>query len=363
MQYIKEFRNPKTSKLLLTEIEKLAFNIAKPINIMEVCGGHTYAIFRFGINKLLPDNINLISGPGCPVCVTPQSFIDEAIEFAKLPDTIIVTFGDIVRVPGSYSTLSKEKSNGAKIEICYSPMEALKIAEENSDKEIIFIGIGFETTAPLTASIIKEAKKRNLNNFSVLSSHKTMPNALFTLLNDDEVQVNGLICPGHVSAVTGLSIYDAIANELKIPSVVCGFEANDILQTILMILQQIDKGISIVENQYTRGVKITGNSIAQELIQKIFQPIKSTWRGIGNIPNSGLEISENYSDFNARTKFNVEIPEAKIIKGCICGEIMRGLKKPTDCKLFATHCTPENPQGACMVSSEGGCATYYKFRE
>lgn len=330
---------------------------------MEVCGGHTFAIFRFGINKVLPKNINLISGPGCPVCVTSQKFIDEAIEYSKLEDTIIVTFGDIVRVPGSYSSLSKEKSNGAEVKICYSPMEALQIAESNPTKKIIFIGIGFETTAPLTASIIKEAHLRKLSNFFVLSAHKTMPNALTALLDSDTVQVNGLICPGHVTAITGLSIYENIAKDLGIPSVVCGFEPNDILETILMILQQIKNHQSIVENQYTRGVRSDGNTKAQELIKEVFAPVDSEWRGIGIIPQSGLEISDHFSIYNIREHIHLDLAPTTKIKGCICGEIMQGIKKPTDCQLFAKQCTPQNPQGACMVSSEGGCATYYKFRE
>ena len=361
MRFIKEFRNPKISKMIINEISILSHDINRRINIMEVCGGHTYSIFRFGINKVLPENINLISGPGCPVCVTNQDFIDEAIEYSKLENVIIVTFGDIVRVPGSYSSLNKEKSSGAKVEICYSPMEALEIAKNNPAKEIVFIGIGFETTAPLTASIILSAKENNIHNFSVLSSHKTMPNALNTLLDSDKVQVDGLICPGHVTAITGFSIYDYIVNNLKIPSVVSGFEPNDILQTIMMLLRQIKDEKSVVENQYIRGVKKEGNIKAQQIINEVFVPSDSEWRGIGKIPLSGLEISENFQLYNARKKNPVNIPETRIVKGCICGEIMQGIKKPTDCKLFAKQCTPQNPQGACMVSSEGGCGTYYKF--
>ncbi len=363
MQYISDFRNPQDSKILLDKIHRLTEKINQPVNIMEVCGGHTYAIFRFGINKALPESINLISGPGCPVCVTDQSYIDEAIEYAKNPDVIIVTFGDIVRVPGSYSSLSREKSKGATVKICYSPMEALTIANQNPHKEVVFLGIGFETTVPLTASIVKEAAGRKLKNFSVLSSHKTMPNALNALLDSEKVMVNGLICPGHVSSITGFTIYDYIVEVLKIPAVICGFESNDILQTILMILEQINRGEAQIENQYTRGVKPRGNLKAQALIEEVFKPVSAQWRGIGEIPDSGLELSDKYSRFNVRKKLSVDIPEKKIIRGCICGEIMQGIRKPTDCKLFATACTPQTPQGACMVSSEGGCATYYKFRE
>jgi len=363
MKYIKEFRNPKISKLLINEIKSLSTKIDGKVSLMEICGGHTYAIFRFGINKVLPENINLISGPGCPVCVTSQSFIDEAIEYAKLPNVIISTFGDLVRVPGSYSSLTKEKSIGAKVEICYSPMEAIELAKQNPDKEIVFLGIGFETTVPLTASLVVEAQNQDIQNLSVLSAHKTMPDALFALLDAENVKVDGLICPGHVTAITGYSIYDKVVENLGIPSVICGFEPNDILQTIFMLLQQIKAGESKIENQYSRGVKPQGNLKAQQLIQKVFTPITSIWRGIGEIPKSGLELAEDFSQFNARRKFQVEVPEPKIIKGCICGEIMQGVKKPTDCRLFANVCTPQNPQGACMVSSEGGCATYYKFRE
>ena len=363
MKYIQEFRNPEISKLLIQQIKELSTQIHRKVNLMEICGGHTYAIFRFGINKVLPENINLISGPGCPVCVTSQSYIDEAIEYAKQPNTIIVTYGDLVRVPGSYSSLTKEKSNGTRVEICYSPMEAIELTKKNPDKEIVFLGIGFETTTPLTASLIVEAQKQNIKNLSVLSAHKTMPDALFALLDAESVQVNGLICPGHVSAITGYSIYNKVVEELAIPSVICGFEPNDILQTILMLLQQVSTGQAKIENQYTRGVRKEGNTLAQNLIQKVFLPVTSEWRGIGEIPGSGLEISETFSQFNVRRKLKIQIPEPKIIKGCICGEIMQGVKKPTDCNLFAKICNPQNPQGACMVSSEGGCATYYKFRE
>ncbi|MFP4546930.1 MAG: hydrogenase formation protein HypD [Fidelibacterota bacterium] len=363
MQYISDFRNPRDSKILLDKIHQLSQKIDQPVNIMEVCGGHTYAIFRFGINKALPERINLISGPGCPVCVTDQSYIDEAIEYAKNPNVIIATFGDIVRVPGSYSSLSREKSQGAVVEICYSPMEALTIAQKNPDKEVVFLGIGFETTVPLTATVIMEAARLGIPNFSILSSHKTMPNALNILLDSDGVVVNGLICPGHVSSITGFSIYEYIVNELKIPAVICGFESNDILQTILMILQQIANNEAKIENQYTRAVREHGNPRAQAVIKEVFSPVDSQWRGIGEIPDSGLEIAEKYRRFNVRNKLSVDIPEKKIIKGCICGKVMQGIKKPTDCKLFAKACTPQTPQGACMVSSEGGCATYYKFRE
>ncbi|MBN2280064.1 MAG: hydrogenase formation protein HypD [Candidatus Marinimicrobia bacterium] len=363
MNYIQEFRNPEISKIILHQIEEVSAQLERKINIMEICGGHTYAIFRFGINNVLPENINLISGPGCPVCVTSQSFIDEAIEYAKLPNVTLCTFGDLVRVPGSYSSLSREKSEGASIEICYSPMESLSLAMNSPGQEIIFLGIGFETTAPLTAALVLEAKSRGITNLSVLSAHKTMPRALYALLNSEMVKVDGLICPGHVSSVTGYSIYSEIVDNLQIPAVICGFEPNDILQTILMLVQQIRSDKAKIENQYSRGVKKEGNILAQKMMNRVFMPVTSYWRGIGNIPASGLEVAEEFNSFNARQKNSVAVPPERIIKGCICGEIMQGVKKPTDCQLFGTVCTPQDPQGACMVSSEGGCATYYKFRE
>ncbi len=363
MKYINDFRHPEDSKKILSRIEKTVSQIDQPIHLMEVCGGHTYTIFRHGLHQLLPDKINLISGPGCPVCVTDQAFIDEAIEYAKLDDTIIVTFGDMARVPGSNTSLNREKSRGAAVKICYSPMEAIEVAQRYPNKEIIFLAFGFETTAPLSAAVVLEAEKENLPNFSLLSAHKTMPEALFALLNSDCLQVDGLICPGHVSAITGFSIYERIVYHLNIPSVISGFEPNDILQTIFMLCRQIQHNTAKIENQYKRAVRADGNQKAKQLIQTVFEPVAAKWRGIGEIPGSGLELQSTYSRYNIRQKRPITVPPTKMVKGCLCGEIMQGIKKPTDCQLFGTSCTPQNPQGACMVSTEGSCGTYYKFRE
>jgi len=363
MGIIKEFHNTDISRLLLDKIRETAGKINRPLNIMEVCGGHTFAILKFGIDKLLPENVNLISGPGCPVCVTSQSFIDEAIAYSSLDKVMIATFGDIVRVPGSYSSLDREKARGAEIKICYSPDEALQVAEKHSEKEVLFLGIGFETTAPLTASLILEGRERGIRNFSVLSAHKTMPEALMALLKSDKVKVDGLICPGHVATITGLSIFQPIPEKLKIPAVVCGFEQNDILQCLFMLLRQIENQKPALENQYSRAVKTSGNLKAQQFMSEVFVPVNALWRGIGEIPNSGLDISPPYDLYNVRKKIKVELPEPQIVKGCICGEIMQGLRKPSDCALFGNRCTPDTPQGACMVSSEGSCAAYYRYRE
>ncbi len=359
MNYIEEYRDSKITRAILQEIFR--HNKFINTNYMEICGGHTVAIFKHGLRDTLPANIKLLSGPGCPVCVTDISFIDEAIELAKKKNVIIATFGDMLRVPGSYSSLMKEKSTGADIRICYSAMDSLKIAENNPDKEVVFIGVGFETTAPAIGVTIKTAKQKRLQNFSVLSSHKTMPNAIRALLDADEVAINGFICPGHVSAITGTTMYDFVAKEYNIPCVISGFEPSDILETILMLMKQTNTGEAKVENQYTRGVKKEGNLKALEILNDVFVPIDIKWRGIGLIPSSGLGISRRYSEFDTRKKIKIDLPLPKEISGCICGEIMRGVKTPKDCTLFAKVCNPENPQGACMVSAEGSCGTYYRY--
>ena len=357
MKYVDEYRNKEIAQKMLRQIKSIS---KKKINLMEVCGTHTVAIFRNGIRKILPPNINLISGPGCPVCVTPISNIDEIIALSREDNFIITTFGDMIRVPGSTSTLEKEKTDGADIRIVYSTLDALKIAQDNSSKEVVFMGVGFETTSPTIASAVLKAQKEKISNFSVLSVAKIMPPAMKALLEGKEVNIDGFICPGHVSAIIGSQPYNFIAAQYKIPCVICGFEPLDILQTIYMLVKQIEDGRAEVEIQYERAVKSEGNKIALDKINEVFEVVDSDWRGIGYIPLSGLEIKDNYGQFNAR-KFEVEIEETKEPKGCRCGEVLRGVIIPPECSLFKKVCTPENPQGACMVSTEGTCAAYYKY--
>jgi len=357
LKYVDEYRNKEIAQKILRQIKSIS---KKKINLMEVCGTHTVAIFRNGIRKILPSNINLISGPGCPVCVTPISYIDEIIALSRGENFIITTFGDMMRVPGSTSTLEKEKTDGADIRIVYSTLDTLKIAQDNSSKEVVFMGVGFETTSPTIASAVLKAQKEKIENFSVLSVAKIIPPAMKALLGGEELNIDGFICPGHVSAIIGSKPYNFITAQHKVPCVICGFEPLDILQSIYMLVKQIEDGRAEVEIQYERVVKPEGNKIALDKINEVFKVVDSDWRGIGNIPLSGLEIKDKYRQFNAR-KFVVETEETKEPKGCRCGEVLRGVITPPECPLFGEICTPENPQGACMVSTEGTCAAYYKY--
>ena len=357
MRYVDEYRNKEIAQKILRKIKSIS---KKKVNLMEVCGTHTVSIFRNGIKKMLPTNINLISGPGCPVCVTPVSYLDEIIALSRENDFIITTFGDMIKVPGSTSSLEREKANGADIRIVYSTLDALNIARNNPLKKVVFMGIGFETTSPTIASAILKAKEEKINNFSVLSVAKIMPPAMKSLLDVEEVNIDGFICPGHVSAIIGSDPYSFIASQYKVSCVICGFEPLDILQAIFMLVKQIEEGKAEVEIQYKRVVKPEGNKIALKKLKKVFSIVNSNWRGIGNIPQSGLEIRNEYSQFNAR-KFKIIVEETKEFAGCRCGEVLRGMITPIECPLFKKVCTPEDPKGACMVSSEGTCAAYYKY--
>ncbi|MBA7531372.1 Hydrogenase maturation factor HypD [subsurface metagenome] len=357
LKYVDEYRDKEIAQKILRQIKSIS---KKKINLMEVCGTHTVAIFRNGIRKILPPSINLISGPGCPVCVTPISYIDEIIALSRKEDFIIATFGDMIRVPGSTTTLEKEKADGADIRIVYSTLDALKIAQDNSSKEVVFMGVGFETTSPTIASSVLKAQKNEIDNFSILSVAKIMPPAMKALLEGKEVNIDGFVCPGHVSAIIGSEPYNFITTQYKISCVICGFEPLDILQGIYMLVKQIEDGRAEVEIQYERVVKPEGNKIALKKLKKVFSIVNSNWRGIGNIPQSGLEIRNEYSQFNAR-KFKITVEETKEFAGCRCGEVLRGIITPIECPLFKKVCTPEDPKGACMVSSEGTCAAYYKY--
>jgi hydrogenase expression/formation protein HypD len=319
------------------------------------------AIHRFGLASLLPSNIQLISGPGCPVCVSSQLFIDKAMAYSKIPGTIITTYGDLIRVPGSSTSLEKERAAGSDIRIVYSALESLEIARGNPEKNVIFLGIGFETTAPATAATIIKAKKEKISNFFVLSAHKVMPPVMKALV-EEGVKINGFIAPGHVTAITGTSIYNDLASVYGLGVVVSGFEPADLMQAVLMLAIQMESGTPKVEIQYQRVVHYKGNIIAQQLLDEVFVHSDDSWRGLGMIPDSGLKIRENFSSFDAEKQFTVNVPESVEPKGCICGQILRGIKTPEDCTLFAKKCSPSHPVGACMVSAEGTCATYYKYR-
>ena len=333
----------------------------KTINIMEVCGTHTMAIAKNGITQLLPESINLISGPGCPVCVTPREEIDRVIEIIKKYDITLFTFGDMIRVPGTNSSLGYEKSSGKKIRICYSPADAFDFAIKNPHDKILFLAIGFETTAPITAALAKRALYASANNFYIYSMHKIIPPAIGVLLEDPKTRIDGFLMPGHVCTVTGFKPFNFIAEKYRTPAVISGFEPANILQSIYEILKQIECGKPEVYNVYRKVVKPGGNPVAFNLIYEVFETIDSNWRGIGNIKNSGLRFKDNYRAFDAIEAFPVDQINSKDIPGCECGNILKGIKKPCDCRKFARICTPDNPIGPCMVSSEGACAAYFKY--
>lgn len=357
MKYIDEYRDATIINKIAEQIKSIS---KKEIALMEVCGGHTMSIQKFGIPSLLPKNIRLVSGPGCPVCVSSKKFIDTAIVYASMPDVIITTFGDLIRVPGSTSSLEREKANGADIRIVYSPLSALQFAKENINKKVVFLGIGFETTSPTCAAAVAKAVEEDVDNFLLFSSHKIMPPAMAALI-DEGVKINGYICPGHVTAITGTAIYEPIVKAYNLGCVVSGFEPVDIMQTILMLVKQFETGQAKVENQYSRVVKPEGNIRAQIMLNEMFELRDDWWRGLGVIPASGQVLKEKYAMHDVEKVIPVNVPEPVEPKGCICGEILKGLKTPKKCKLFGTACTPINPIGACMVSSEGACAAFYKF--
>lgn len=328
---------------------------------MEVCGTHTMSIFRSGIRTLLPARISLVSGPGCPVCVTSQNEIDSFIETARADDVIVATFGDLLRVPGTNSSLQKERASGKDIRIVYSTSDALEIAKKNPQKKVAFLGVGFETTAPTIAASILSAKEIGLYNYFVFSAHKLIPPALVTLLGTNGVNVDGLILPGHVSVIIGTKAYLRLFNQYQVPCVVTGFEPADILQAIFMLVKQIEAGSPRLENGYRRAVTFDGNEKAKKIMQDVFETVDATWRGMGTIPKSGLKIRDRFSSFDAQKALNISVPAAEEPKGCACGEILTGLKVPLECPLYKSVCTPVNPVGPCMVSSEGTCAAYYRY--
>ncbi|NJD57407.1 MAG: hydrogenase formation protein HypD [Nitrospirae bacterium] len=343
-------------------IRELTSAVGRPVRLMEVCGTHTVAIFRHGIRDILPTEIMLLSGPGCPVCVTSIRDVDTVIELSRRKDTIIATFGDMMRVPGARMNLLQAKAEGSDIRIVYSPLDALKFAEADRDKKIVFFATGFETTSPLVAGTMAEADARKIGNFSIYSVHKTVPPALKGLVESPDVRIDGFILPGHVTTIIGMKPYEFLAGDYQKPAVVTGFDAPDILNGILMLLKQIVGHESRIENAYAKVVKEKGNPRAVELLEEFFEPEDVYWRGIGMIPGSGLRLRDRHGERDIMRTVAVSVPEGHEPKACSCGDVLRGIKVPTDCVLFGKACTPDSPVGACMVSTEGSCAAYFKYR-
>ena len=358
MKHIDEYRDPELSRKI---VEKIRTTSRKKIRLMEVCGTHTMAVFRNGIRTLLPETITLLSGPGCPVCVISQQELDAFIEVSGIKDVIVATFGDLLRVHGTHSSLQKEQAEGKEIRIVYSAFDALDLAESNPQKEVVFLGAGFETTAPSVAASILEAEKRRLQNFSVLSAHKLVPPAMEALMTTDDVKIDGLICPGHVSVIIGSTAYVPVVEKYHTPCVVSGFEPADILQSIYMLVKQIEAEDAKLENEYRRAVTPEGNEKARQIMYQVFGPTDARWRGIGTIPRSGLNIRGEFEPFDAKKRFDLSAHDSREPRGCACGEILMGLKTPPECPLYKTLCTPGRPVGPCMVSTEGTCAAYYKY--
>ncbi len=366
MKYVSEFRDPQKTQGVLQQIKELSDPLARgkgrPIKLMEVCGGHTHAIFKYGLQQLLPTTIELIHGPGCPVCIMPKGRLDDAIAIAEHPSVIFTTFGDAMRVPGSTHSLLQARARGADIRMVYSPLDALTIAKHHPDRSVVFFAIGFETTAPSTALTVLQAEAEGVPNFSLFCNHVLVVPALEALLANPDLQLDGFIGPGHVSMVIGTDPYQVIADQYHKPLVISGFEPLDLLQSIWMVLQQLNEGRCQIENQYTRFVQPGGNGVGLGAMQRVFQVRdRFEWRGLGEIPVSGLRLRPEYARFDAEAHFDLPDRPVADHKACACGEILKGVKKPWDCKIFGTACTPEHPIGACMVSSEGACAAYYKY--
>lgn len=359
MKYIDEYRDAHPSQRIAEVIRRIT---KKSWSIMEVCGGQTHSIVRFGLDTLLPPEITLIHGPGCPVCVTPVELLEKAIEIAQIPEVIFCSFGDMLRVPGISKDLLSVKATGGDVRIVYSPLDALKLASENPDRDVVFFAVGFETTAPANAMAVLQAHQREIDNFSLLVSHVLVPPAMEVVLSAEDNRVQGFLAAGHVCAVMGYEEYEPIARRYRVPIVVTGFEPVDILQGIHMCIRQLEEGRSGVENQYARSVCREGNLAAQKAIREVFRVVDRKWRGVGEIPRSGLGLQVKYSEYDAETRFGVAQLTAEEDTECISGSILRGVRKPHECPAFGTRCTPEHPLGATMVSSEGACAAYFQYR-
>lgn len=360
MKFLTEYRDPKLAAQILKEIKK---TVTKPWKIMEVCGGQTHSLVKNGILGVLPKEITMVHGPGCPVCVTPLHLIDKAIYLAEKEGVILCSFGDMIRVPGSEKSILEAKAQGADIRILYSPLEAVNIAKANPDKEVVFFAVGFETTAPANALSVLHAQKLGLSNYSILASHVLVPPAISAIMSDEETKIDGFLAAGHVCTIMGLKEYYPLSKEFNVPIVATGFEPLDILQGILMVVQQLEAGRAEVENQYSRIVQEEGNLSAKKVIAQVFKVQDQLWRGIDVIPNSGWGVVDSLAAFDAEKKFTIKAPMVNENSECIAGDIMKGIKKPKECPHFGKGCTPQNPLGAPMVSSEGACAAYYNFQD
>lgn len=362
MLYDSYFKNPKDVPLLLNKIREYS-DKTDPIRLMEICGTHTMAIARSGIRSILPENVQLLSGPGCPVCVTPSNMIDMVLDMSQRPGILITSYGDLLRVPGSTQgdSLLARRADGGKVESVYSPVDAVKIAEEHPDTEVIFLGVGFETTAPGTAACILEAAARELKNFSVLCLLKRTEPAIRSLIESDDFAVNGFLCPGHVAAIIGAGGFSFLPDDYQLPGVVSGFEPGDLLYSILELTKMLALGTPELKNEYTRLVRQKGNPAAMALMEQVFSPAESDWRGLGQIPDSGYAIRDKYAEWDAMKKFALSPAEEKENPGCRCAQVIRGVMRPAECPLFKKVCSPDNPVGPCMVSGEGACAAAYQY--
>jgi hydrogenase expression/formation protein HypD len=358
MKHLDEYRAGDLTKPLVEDLKK---SISKPLRVMEVCGSHTMAIFRNGLRSVLPKGMELVSGPGCPVCVTSASHMDAFIAMADHPGVRVTIFGDLFRVPGTSTSLAQASSRGSKIDIVYSPMDALDLAMQHPEELVVFLGVGFETTTPGIAATILAAHNRAVKNFVVFSTQKTMPAPMETLLSDPNLQIDGLLCPGHVSSIIGASAWAPMAEKYHLACVVAGFETADLLKSLILLARQIGRDDIKVENAYPRAVSWEGNPRARKMVEEIFEPADMDWRGLGRIPASGLKIRPKYAAFDAEVRLDITLPQAEEPKGCMCGNILKGMNNPRECPLFDTRCTPANPVGPCMVSSEGTCAAYHKY--
>ncbi|MFH1775745.1 MAG: hydrogenase formation protein HypD [Chloroflexota bacterium] len=357
MKFVDEFRDPELAKRL---IDHICSRSTRPIRLMEFCGTHTVAIFKHGIRQLLPETIEMLSGPGCPICVTANTDLDRAIALARLPGVIVTSFGDMLRVPGSHSSLQVAKAEDGDVRIVYSVADALAIARENPDKSVVFIGIGFETTAPIIAASVVQAEQEGIQNYYVLSLAKVCPPIMKAVLDSGEIKIDGILCPGHVSAIIGARPYGFIPRDYGVACVVSGFEPLDILHGVSRLVEQVESGQPKVEIAYRRVVSLDGNERALAMMSEVFEPGPANWRGIGTVPGSGLRLRDRYRRFDAEA-FSIDAGEPFEPPGCLCGDILRGVKTPPDCKLFGVTCTTEHPVGPCMVSSEGTCSAYYRY--
>jgi len=360
MKFLSEYRNPELVEKYFDEIKKV---VTRPWTIMEVCGGQTHSLVKNGILNLLPDEVQMVHGPGCPVCVTPLNLIDKAVYLAEDKDVILCSFGDMLRVPGSKKSLLEAKAEGADVRILYSPLEAVKLAQENPDREVVFFAVGFETTAPANALSVIHAKSLGVENYSILASHVLVPPAIEAVMNDEDSNIQAFLAAGHVCTIMGVEEYYLLVEKYQIPIVVTGFEPVDLLQGILMTVRQLEQQQAKLENQYSRVVRPEGNPAARNAIHRVFRIDDREWRGIGTIPMSGYEIKPEFVAYDANLKFNVNIEEAKESEECIAGLVLKGIKKPFECPQFGKKCKPMNPLGAPMVSSEGACAAYYHFHQ